>query len=382
MRKIKNRIDLNILLLTQIGVYNSLKRKKIKFNPKPFEQQIEKETQNNESEINQQDNLNTDFKDRIDDLIQNFNTQNKINTHSIYKEKQTFPYLIEMREKSIRKPDIPVFKTDLQIHNNKNKSNFHDLNNQFQNKSNIPLFLSSQNTDKYELKNYFFHEKNNSSKTKRSIKIKKRENNKSENETTTDFVNNGLTKTKEELEKTKEELEKKKKEIEEMEKKAKLKEEELKQRIEENKRKEKLKQLELKKQEREEKIKEKQRLKEEKLKEKELRKNEKEEKIRKIKQLKEKKSKTEKPQKEEAKDKIEKEKKGLFKKETIEKEKPITLETRAISTSEKEAFDNEISEALTIIDNLLEKLPEETINEFVKSKDFEIYEKVISKYKK
>ena len=36
---------------------------------------------------------------------------------------------------------------------------------------------------------------------------------------------------------------------------------------------------------------------------------------------------------------------------------------------------------MNIIDKLLEKLPENTINEFVQSDDFEIYEKVVKKYK-
>ena len=36
---------------------------------------------------------------------------------------------------------------------------------------------------------------------------------------------------------------------------------------------------------------------------------------------------------------------------------------------------------LEITDNLLGKLPDEVIDEFVKSKDYELYEKVIKKYK-
>jgi len=40
-----------------------------------------------------------------------------------------------------------------------------------------------------------------------------------------------------------------------------------------------------------------------------------------------------------------------------------------------------VRKVLIVIDNLLEKLPEETIDEFVNSKDFAVYEKVINKYK-
>ncbi len=45
-------------------------------------------------------------------------------------------------------------------------------------------------------------------------------------------------------------------------------------------------------------------------------------------------------------------------------------------------LDEEVGKALKIIDNLLEKLPEEVITEFIKSKDFEIYERVLNKYSK
>ncbi len=44
-------------------------------------------------------------------------------------------------------------------------------------------------------------------------------------------------------------------------------------------------------------------------------------------------------------------------------------------------LDDEIKKVLTITDDLLGKLPEEIIDEFVKSKDFELYEKIIGKYK-
>ena len=50
---------------------------------------------------------------------------------------------------------------------------------------------------------------------------------------------------------------------------------------------------------------------------------------------------------------------------------------------EKEDFilDEDIKKILLMTDNLLGNLPEEVIDEFVKSKDFALYEKVISKYK-
>ena len=54
-------------------------------------------------------------------------------------------------------------------------------------------------------------------------------------------------------------------------------------------------------------------------------------------------------------------------KKEVEKENPL--------------LDDEIKKVLEITDNLLGKLPEEIIDEFVKSKDFELYEKIIRKYK-
>ena len=44
-------------------------------------------------------------------------------------------------------------------------------------------------------------------------------------------------------------------------------------------------------------------------------------------------------------------------------------------------MDKDIRRVLSIVDDLLGQLPDEVIDEFAKSKDFEIYERVISKYK-
>jgi hypothetical protein len=57
----------------------------------------------------------------------------------------------------------------------------------------------------------------------------------------------------------------------------------------------------------------------------------------------------------------------IIDKKEVEKENPL--------------LDEDIKNVLEITDNLLEKLPDEVIDEFVKSKDYELYEKVIKKYK-
>lgn len=256
---------------------------------------------------------------------------------------------------------------------------------------------------------------------------------------------NGVTVAKTDLEKTKSELEQKKHELEEMERLAKEKEEELKKKEHEKKKQEKLrkeKQKEIEKQkilkeklekkhdielQKQKRIKEKQKLIEQKkqekiklleekrlLKERSLKKRQKEkedlekqkliQKQEKIKELEEKKH-----QKELEKQKILKEielkqkiKKPSNKKEikinllTFKKKKtkPGTKIQKPVKTtvSEKteklqekttiDLLDEEVGQALKIIDNLLEKLPDETIDEFVRSDDFEIYEKVVNKYKK
>ena len=48
---------------------------------------------------------------------------------------------------------------------------------------------------------------------------------------------------------------------------------------------------------------------------------------------------------------------------------------------EESILDEDIKKILLITDNLLGNLPEKIIDEFVKSKDFALYEKVINKYK-
>ena len=52
------------------------------------------------------------------------------------------------------------------------------------------------------------------------------------------------------------------------------------------------------------------------------------------------------------------------------------------NNSEVLSMDEDVVKFLKIADNLLEKLPDDVIDEFAKSKDFKIYERVINKYKK
>jgi len=74
-------------------------------------------------------------------------------------------------------------------------------------------------------------------------------------------------------------------------------------------------------------------------------------------------------------------------KEHNEKNNSQTLEMDTLTVGKKEMekedfiLDEDIKKILLMTDNLLGNLPEEVIDEFVKSKDFALYEKVINKYK-
>ena len=242
---------------------------------------------------------------------------------------------------------------------------------------------------------------------------------------------NGYTKTKIELEKTKQEIEKKKQELEEAECKEREKEKELKkkkiEKIKKEKEQEKRKKLEMKKAREEAKIREKELKKkelemrkkkreEEKIKALEAKKAEREAEIKERELEKKRKDRLEKKQKEEKlkslelkkkeeeavkqsrlkeKEKKLKEKKSEKKKIEKSKKEPLTVfkrkektekkateKDRAIFVKKEETnLDKELKEVLAIADKLLESLPDEVIDEFVQSKDFELYEKVLSKYK-
>ena len=201
------------------------------------------------------------------------------------------------------------------------------------------------------------------------------------------------------------EIEKQRKLKEKLEKKHQIKLEKEKKRkqkelLKEQKIQEKLKLAEEKKRQKELEIKKKQQEKEELLKQKQLEKqNKEEEKLKaqkekeellKQKQLEKQKQIKEEPKK--PKNPIKKPTPGIFAKKKKEKPKETEkIQTETVAVQEPETtkeetkqptLDEEVGEALRIIDDLLEKLPEDTIDEFVQSDDFAVYEKVVSKYKR
>jgi hypothetical protein len=84
----------------------------------------------------------------------------------------------------------------------------------------------------------------------------------------------------------------------------------------------------------------------------------------------------------------EKQKQHHMKKEKNKKQKSPKEKTSGFTLFKKDKhptaspeLDDEIKKVLLMADSLLEELPEETLNKFVQSEDFELYERVLNKYK-
>ena len=431
--KIKlNNCSIEAILATEMGFLSSLKGKKIKFNLNHLSKSKNLK-ENNENFVD----FHLDITKKIDKVI---NENEKVNNQQ-ERQPETNIDFVEIRKNWLKGPLSPEFKTDPQgnpIFNEVNiGEDLFEIVSSPEFGSNInredlyedTLVPTVEKTNNEECKNMLIDEEKQGSQKwlmglgKIKIKSKDKPKKEIEQEKTTNTKNekrNGYTTIKKDLENTKKELEQKKKEIEEIEKLAKQKEEEFKKREEEKKKQEKLRKKELKKQEKLEKIKQKEKIKEEKRLLAEKKKKEKLEaqiQIKEEKRLLEEQKKKEKQRLEEQKkkEKLEAEqqlKEEIKKKEsekqvqtpedkkdyddlietvakkeiisdtkTKEKETEEQTEIKTKFTEKPEILDEDVRKALIIIDNLLEKLPDETIQEFVNSKDFAIYEKVVYKYK-
>ena len=378
-----------IFFTIEAGIFNKIK--KVRFNPKPKNTEDRKTVEIQKPRVIF---LDEKISQKIDNAIKKQNSSQNNNFGNVS---------VEIRKPCNKKPTLPEFKTDTAdtINNNFNRELFE-----------ISLPLKSNIIDEEILKqnptNFFFHKKNNEKKFSDNLpKIKVSKKRKGKNKTKIE-KKNGVKKAKSELEKAKEEIERKRREIKEIERKSREKELELKKKKIEKKK--KLKKLE-KEKEKQDKIREKKELQiakqkeiEKKLKEKEKKKLEKEKEKEKRQEEKEKELKEKK--KEQLKIKKEKEKKKQLK--SKKKQKPKTVK-KDVETKKKTSFnlfkpkkeenikefkktditqektlvnDEELSHALDIIDDLLGELPEEKINEFASSDEFEIYEKVLKKYRK
>ncbi|MHA1574705.1 MAG: hypothetical protein ACTSXL_00955 [Alphaproteobacteria bacterium] len=426
-RKKQVKTDLEIVLATELGLLSTLKR--IKFNKNPSNP-----TQNT---INPNQTRLVDFHmeiaKKIDDVIQKHEEENTVEQK-----------IVEPRTTWTKTPQTPIFKTEIPIDTETTNfdnelfelevptDNFIERKLQVEpNIENQPVFvgpIQPKNTSIFAIGD---HSEDKLITTLGRIKIN-REKIKNTNKTQTK-KNNGYSKAKNNYQQVQTELEKKKHELEEIERLAKLKEIELKKKEQERKEKEKKKAIEQKKQDKLKQIEQKKLEKEEKLKAKQELKISKEKERKKIKQDKLKQieqKQLEKQKQEELKEKerlkelktkeLEKQKQKELKeqeklkrlkekekreqdKKTTKGKKPITIKLPKkkeikkeektiikpdVKTTQKELEKNiqppedDLIKAFEIIDDLLGKLPEETIDEFVKSDDFEVYEKVVSRYKK
>ena len=418
----KNKLvlsELDIMLLTELGFFSSLKGAKMRFNPRPFSSKIAE--MNNENFID----LHLEIAKKIDELIAKNEKELKLPEHEpLSKIQQTLPLneVMEIREPYIRKPEMPHFKTEIEPKNvfgelSQDEEFFEIVTPTETHFDDESMQVNDDNFDSWML----------GGQDKKSQKwfmglgrIRVREKNKTSNRKNieTKKINN-FTKTKIELEKTKKEIEERRKALEEAEKKEKEKEIELKRREVEKKKQEKLQKLVSKKRVREKKLKEKEtkraekqkqkklkRLERERLKEKQI-KNKELEKAEKQKEVELKKLETKRLKEEQIKNKEKKKVEKLREQEKIKEEKEelkrIKSKKKEISSIKKEEkkslpdadelqieketldektmLDDDVEKLLPIIDELLEKLPEDVIDEFAQSENFTLYEKVISKYK-
>ena len=437
----KKQENLNVLL-AEMGFFTNIKAKKIKFNPRPRSNPEHVEWVKLPEPITQEKtkkvtpefiDLHLDITAKIDEIIKNHeqeNSQTKLNNFDK-------PEFIEVRKPWTRSPTAPQFRTDMSLDDFTN--NLQTVDDLFEVKipeTNLEATtqMSTEEIKTEITKELKFDEFENMTVIKKidsfdemlsglgRIKVRKNPNQTKSTPQKTQHKKNGVTVAKTDLDKTKAELERKKHELEEMERIAKEKEEEFKKKQEEKKKQEKLRQqkqkeiekqrklkeklekkhqIELEKEKKrkqkellkEQKIQEKLKLAEEKKRQKELeikKKQQEKEELLKQKQLEKQKKIKEEPKK--PKNPIKKPTPGIFAKKKKEKPKQteeIKTETKPEEVPEaikeetnQPSLDEEVGEALRIIDDLLEKLPEDTIDEFVQSDDFAVYEKVVSKYKR
>jgi len=418
--------DIDLVMLIEMGIFSDLRNKNIRFNPKPFKDPkgntfsldffniiekikglknkqirfkgidftppkiLKKETQ---EKTNDFIDLHLEIVKKVDELINSNETETQTKnlepeTTTIQKN-ETLPEFIEIREQIIKPPEISVFKTELgQINDICETFSQEDI---FEIVPPQKLKTENQTTETQDENMHSWmigrEEKKSQKRFMGLGRIKIKGNKKTVKKTQINKKPktkiNGVAKSKEELEKTKKEIEAKKQELERAKQKEKEKEEEFKRKLKEKQEKEKKRKEEMKKKQKEKKLREKKEKKEQLKKEKELKrleKKEKEEKINKKKQ-KAKKQEKEKPKKEKKKFNLKFKKEKKVVKSKVKKEKPPEMK-EFISKKEKKVLDNDVEKLLPIIDELLEKLPEDVIDEFAQSKKFELYEKVMTKYKK
>jgi len=405
----QSRNDLDLLLL-EMWFLSNLKNKKIRFNPEAilnFFNVTNKQPLPREEKFV---NLHFEIVKKVDALISKYESELKTNepkTISTIHQDMPISNIIEKREPSIiRQPEIPVFNTEI-IQNIsfgeiKQEEDFFEIveppefipveDKQQENEKTSDSFLLGDQ-DKSRLK--FLSSlgrikvRNTNTQKQQTIKTEKQKSIKTEKQKE---QINGILVKKEELEKTRQEIEARKKALKNAIEKEKKKKVELKKQRAEKKRAEKLQKLELKRLEKEKKIqklkeekqKQMEKEREEKLKAKKIKEQEIAEKQKQIEREREEKLKAKKIKEQEIAEKQkEKEKEREERVKTkIKKEPPVGMDTFIKPKKEEiDQYDRDVEKLIPIIDGLLEKLPDDVIDNFAHSKDFVLYEKVINKYK-
>ena len=428
--------EIEIFFITEMGFFSSLKNKNIRFNSKPFSKKEKKQTK-----INNFVDFHINVTDKIDNIIERNDEESLREFESINNEQTKFSIdeIVEIRSPWNRPVEMPEFNPEIKntpVQNEEKWTEVKDVNKLFVGekeqktvsglgrvkvrKKDSATIKKDQKTTNNNNGNGFVKTQKDLQKTKEELERRKKELEEIERlakEKEKELKKKAEEKKKQEKLKEREKRKLEKKREKELKKKEKLEKIEAQKLLKEQKLKDALAEKEREEKEKQEKLKAKRLLKEQQLQEalaeKDRREKEKQEKIKAKKLLKE-------QQLQEAlaeKDRKEKEKRLKKQKKTIEPEvkkepkpevlpetdkeefksireskeagKEIKLEPKSETLTEIEKkeesisdWDEEVRQAFTIIDELLEKLPEEAIDEFVQSEDYVVYERVVGKYKK
>jgi hypothetical protein len=441
--------EIELLMLMEMGFFSNIKKMKKRVKSKPSSNQLHTNQQTPAVKKERFVDLHLEIVKKVDELIEGNDKDIKTReTEPVTKiqTNQLIPNTVELKESIIKDHESHAFQTELEfpkaLGDLAQRQEFYEVVAPTPLTPDIIKVKEEDFTSRMVGNEDIKAEKTTQSIGKINFIRKSKEPKKAV------AKNNGVTRTKNELEKTKAEIEAKKKELEEAIQKEKEKELELERKEVEKRKRKKIKELNLKKKMKEEKQKEKERelelkrkeeekrkreklrqqelknkMKEEKQKEKERelelkRKEEEKRKREKLRQqelkekmkeelkkekLKEKKvekkvktkvvKKQEKPKEKKVKKPVKKEKqekpiekkKKIFKKKEEKEPEPLDTYIKDERPKEKEPeiseWDEDVEQLLPIIDKLFDKLPEDVVDEFAQSKGFNLYEKVLLKYK-
>ena len=421
------KLNLGFLLISEMGLLSSVKTfKKIKIKVNHNKSSNHKQMNRVEKNSVKTDHGSADFRLEITKEIDTLDSALQKKSESPTKN------TVELRSSLQKKPEIPQFLTDEETENIIVKTCFKEklfetnplveIYNDSKRSKDTSSLKNNENVKNKEFLGWMSdgHDKASvkSAKGVPHIKIKreKEQNTLKDNIWTAEEFEkikkkkNGLSKKEEWAEKKEEEL---KKEIEKLRLEKELLKKHEKELKKEEKQKERERKLEVKnalkeqkESEKQKRLEEKQKLKEERVKELEMGEKAKEE-AKKEEKLKKKKLREELIKELELKKKAKEEEKKALKKGKTEKEEPKEEEKEKVAIAEKSKdktdetikefdnlvldkkkavkektfFDEDVEKIIPVIDTLLEKLPDDVIDEFAESDDFVLYEKVVKKYK-